>query len=75
MSQSGQIGEIIEIQNLAIALPKVPKEVFNRAVAFIRNEFGGMPKEEAEGMVRSILYDAVNEGGVFEGAMSGKITG
>ena len=54
---------------------KVPKEVFNRAVAFIRNEFGGMPKEEAEGMVRSILYDAVNEGGVFEGAMSGKITG
>ena len=31
---------------------KVPKEVFNRAVAFIRNEFGGMPKEEAEGMVR-----------------------
>ena len=54
---------------------KVPKEVFNRAVAFIRNEFEGMPKEEAEGMVKSILYDAVNEGGVFEGAMSGKITG
>ena len=27
LSRSGQIGEIIEIQNLAIALPKVPKSV------------------------------------------------
>ena len=29
LSQSGQIGEIIEIQNLAIALPKVPKSVYS----------------------------------------------
>ena len=28
ISKTGQIGEIIEIQNLAIALPKVPKNVF-----------------------------------------------
>ena len=29
LSRSGQIGEIIEIQNLAIALPKVPKSVYS----------------------------------------------
>ena len=29
LSHSGQIGEIIEIQNLAIALPKVPKDVYS----------------------------------------------
>jgi hypothetical protein len=28
LSRSGQIGEIIEIQNLVIALPKVPKDVY-----------------------------------------------
>ena len=28
LSHSGQIGEIIEIQNLVIALPKVPKDVY-----------------------------------------------
>ena len=28
LSRSGQIGEIIEIQNLVIALPKAPKEVY-----------------------------------------------
>ena len=28
ISKTGQIGEIVEIQNLAIALPKVPKNVF-----------------------------------------------
>jgi len=28
ISKTGQIGEILEIQNLKIALPKVPKEVF-----------------------------------------------
>jgi len=28
LSRNGQIGEIIEIQNLAIALPKVPKDVY-----------------------------------------------
>ena len=28
LSRNGQIGEIIEIQNLVIALPKVPKEVY-----------------------------------------------
>ena len=28
LSKTGQIGEILEIQNLKIALPKVPKEVF-----------------------------------------------
>ena len=28
LSHNGQIGEIIEIQNLAIALPKVPKDVY-----------------------------------------------
>mgnify|MGYP003143797980 FL=1 len=28
LSHNGQIGEIIEIQNLVIALPKVPKDVF-----------------------------------------------
>jgi len=31
LSHSGQIGEIIEIQNLAIALPKVPKDVYSNA--------------------------------------------
>ena len=31
LSHSGQIGEIIEIQNLAIALPKVPKDVYSSA--------------------------------------------
>jgi hypothetical protein len=29
LSRNGQIGEIIEIQNLAIALPKVPKSVYS----------------------------------------------
>ena len=29
LSHNGQIGEIIEIQNLVIALPKVPKDVYN----------------------------------------------
>ena len=29
ISKSGQIGEILEIQGLKIALPKVPKEVFS----------------------------------------------
>jgi len=29
LSRSGQIGEIIEIQNLVIALPKVPKDVYS----------------------------------------------
>ena len=29
LSHSGQIGEIIEIQNLAIALPKMPKDVYS----------------------------------------------
>ena len=29
LSHNGQIGEIIEIQNLAIALPKVPKSVYS----------------------------------------------
>ena len=28
LSRSGQIGEIIEIQNLVIALPKAPKDVY-----------------------------------------------
>ena len=28
LSHTGQIGEIIEIQNLAIALPKQPKDIF-----------------------------------------------
>ena len=28
ISKTGQIGEILEIQNLKIALPKVPKKVF-----------------------------------------------
>ncbi len=28
ISKTGQIGEILEIQNLRIALPKVPKEVY-----------------------------------------------
>ena len=28
ISHSGQIGEIVEIQNLVIALPKVPKDIF-----------------------------------------------
>ena len=28
LSHSGQIGEIIEIQNLVIALPKAPKDVY-----------------------------------------------
>ena len=28
LSRNGQIGEIIEIQNLVIALPKVPKDVY-----------------------------------------------
>ena len=28
LSHNGQIGEIIEIQNLVIALPKTPKDVY-----------------------------------------------
>jgi hypothetical protein len=31
LSRNGQIGEIIEIQNLVIALPKVPKEVYKNS--------------------------------------------
>jgi len=31
LSHSGQIGEIIEIQNLVIALPKAPKEIYKHA--------------------------------------------
>ena len=31
LSHNGQIGEIIEIQNLVIALPKVPKSVYSNA--------------------------------------------
>ena len=31
LSRNGQIGEIIEIQNLVIALPKVPKDVYSNA--------------------------------------------
>ena len=31
ISKSGMIGEIYEIQNLKIALPKVPKEVFKHS--------------------------------------------
>jgi hypothetical protein len=31
LSRSGQIGEIIEIQNLVIALPKAPKDVYKDA--------------------------------------------
>ena len=31
LSHSGQIGEIIEIQNLVIALPKVPKDVYSNS--------------------------------------------
>ena len=43
LSRSGQIGEIIEIQNLAIALPKVPKSVYsNDKNKWIRFE---QPKE------------------------------
>jgi hypothetical protein len=30
LSHNGQIGEIIEIQNLVIALPKPPKEISNK---------------------------------------------
>jgi len=43
LSHSGQIGEIIEIQNLAIALPKVPKSVYsNEKNKWVRFE---QPKE------------------------------
>ena len=43
LSRSGQIGEIIEIQNLAIALPKVPKSVYsNEKNKWVRFE---QPKE------------------------------
>ena len=31
LSHTGQIGEIIEIQNLSIALPKAPKEIYKHA--------------------------------------------
>jgi hypothetical protein len=31
LSRNGQIGEIIEIQNLVIALPKAPKEIYKHA--------------------------------------------
>ena len=31
ISKSGQIGEILEIQGLKIALPKVPKEVYSNS--------------------------------------------
>jgi hypothetical protein len=34
ISKSGQIGEILEIQGLKIALPKVPKDVFS-CVSFL----------------------------------------
>ncbi len=43
LSHSGQIGEIIEIQNLAIALPKVPKSVYsNKKNKWVKFE---QPKE------------------------------
>ena len=43
LSRSGQIGEIIEIQNLAIALPKVPKSVYsNKKNKWVKFE---QPKE------------------------------
>jgi len=32
LSNSGQIGEIYEIENLHIALPKVPKEVYSMKI-------------------------------------------
>jgi hypothetical protein len=42
LSHNGQIGEIIEIQNLVIALPKPPKEISNQDNKWIRFE---QPKE------------------------------
>jgi hypothetical protein len=42
LSHNGQIGEIIEIQNLVIALPKPPKEISNQANKWVRFD---QPKE------------------------------
>ena len=43
LSRSGQIGEIIEIQNLAIALPKPPKEIYkDKKNKWVKEEY---PKE------------------------------
>jgi hypothetical protein len=42
LSHNGQIGEIIEIQNLVIALPKPPKEISNQDNKWVRFE---QPKE------------------------------
>ena len=43
LSHTGQIGEIIEIQGLAIALPKVPKDVYsNSKNKWVKQEY---PKE------------------------------
>ena len=43
LSHTGQIGEIIEIQNLVIALPKQPKEIFkHKKDKWVKTEY---PKE------------------------------
>jgi hypothetical protein len=42
LSHNGQIGEIIEIQNLVIALPKPPKEISNKDNKWVRFD---QPKE------------------------------
>jgi hypothetical protein len=42
ISKSGKIGEIIEIQNLAIALPEKPKEIVNNDNKWVASEY---PKE------------------------------
>ena len=43
ISKTGQIGEIYEIQNLRIALPKIPKEVFkHKKNKWVKAEY---PKE------------------------------
>jgi hypothetical protein len=42
LSHNGQIGEIIEIQNLVIALPKPPREISNQDNKWVRFE---QPKE------------------------------
>jgi hypothetical protein len=42
LSHNGQIGEIIEIQNLVIALPKPPREISNKDNKWVRFE---QPKE------------------------------
>jgi len=42
ISKTGKIGEIIEIQNLVIALPEKPKEVVNTENRWVASEY---PKE------------------------------